>query len=226
MIRHLRAFYNPWFILPFLVWVLIGAVLLAVFDRQVLFGTVNMHHTPFLDVLMNVLTEMGNGVGIAIVLLALLLFRSCRDWWYMLTAIVCNVVPALLIQVLKAIFDAPRPFEYYKADPSWIHWEPGWGEKLFHHSFPSGHSAGVFSMCCFLSLILPRRYAWLGIVLFFFALTVGYTRMYLAAHFYADVFAGSIVGTTTTLFCFAIMRRISRRSFVLSNHTEKRSTFI
>lgn len=226
MIRHLRAFYNPWFIFPFLLWVLAGAFLLATYDKRALFGTVNMHHNPTLDVIMHALTEMGNGIGISIVLLSLLVFRSCRDWWYLLAAITCNVIPALLIQVLKGIFNAPRPFEYFKADSSWIHFEPGWGEKLFHHSFPSGHSAGVFSLCCFLSLILPKRFEWLGILLFLFALTVGYTRMYLAAHFYADVFVGSIVGTTTTLFCFAMMRRISKRSFIITNQTEKRSTLI
>lgn len=213
MIRHLRAFYNPWFIIPFLIWALTGAVLLLVFDRQVLFATVNLHHTPFLDMVMRGLTEMGNGVGIAIVLLSMLAFKSCRDWWYFAAAVVCNVVPALLIQVLKNIFDAPRPFEYYKTDPGWIHFDPSWGEKLLHHSFPSGHSAGVFSMCCFLSLILPSHRSGWGLALFFFALLVGYTRMYLAAHFYADVYVGSLLGTTATLFCFALMRRWSNRSF-------------
>jgi membrane-associated phospholipid phosphatase len=37
--------------------------------------------------------------------------------------------------------------------------------------------------------------------------------MYLAAHFYLDIFVGSILGTLTTIFCFALMRRWSNRSF-------------
>ncbi len=225
MLRRLRAFYNPWFIIPFLIWAMAGAIMLLIFDRRILFGTVNMHHTDLLDVIMHALTEMGNGVGITVVLLLLLVFKSCRNWWYALAAVMCNVVPALVIQVLKGVFNAPRPFEYYKSDPAWIHFNNAWGEKLLHHSFPSGHSAGIFSLCCFLSLILPpHRSAW-GLFLLFFALLVCYTRMYLAAHFFADVYVGSMLGTTTTLFCFALMRRLSNQSFTVVTRSTKRSTF-
>ncbi len=196
-----------------MIWAMIGVVLLVIFDRMVLFSTVNLHHTALLDTIMLIMTNLGDGIGIIPILLAMLVFQSCRNWWYLLAATICNGVPALLIQVLKGIFNAPRPFEFYKDDPSWIHFDARWGEHLLHHSFPSGHSAGVFSMCCFLSMILPSRFAWFGIVLFFLALLVGYTRMYLAAHFYADVYVGSLIGTTTTMFCFALMRRWSNRSF-------------
>ena len=228
MLRHLRASYNPWFIFPFLVWVLCGAGLLMTFDRRVLFATVNMNHTPLLDVVMYWLSKIGE-TGVPIILVSLLVFKSCRNWWYILAAAVCNGLPALLIQVLKSWFDEDRPFEWFanqKIAIDWIHFDPTWGDKLYHHSFPSGHSAGIFSLCCFLSMILPKRYTWMGVLLFILALAVGYTRMYLAAHFYADVFVGSIVGTTATLFCFAMMCRISNRSFIIVNHQDQRSTLI
>ena len=170
---------------------------------------------------MRVLTEMGNGVGIGIVLLSLLVFKACRNWWYFFAAILCNVLPAILVQILKGIFDAPRPFEYYKTDAAWIHFDPSWGEKLFHHSFPSGHSAGIFSLCCFLSLILPAHRSAFGLFFFFFAILVCYTRMYLAAHFYADVYVGSLLGTTTTIFCFALMRRWSNESYNIITRTNR-----
>ncbi len=229
MIRRLRAFYNPWFIIPFLLWALLGALLLLIFDRRALFATVNLHHTDLLDSVMNLLTGLGNGIGIVIVLLALLVFRSCRNWWYAAAAIVCNLVPGILIQVLKAAFHAPRPFKYYSTmgGADWIHYSTAWGERLMgDNSFPSGHSAGIFSLCCFLSLILPaHRSAW-GIFLFSMALLVGYTRMYLAAHFFADVYVGSMLGTTTTLFCFALMRRWSNQSFHIIARPANRNTFL
>lgn len=218
MIRRLRAFYNPWFIIPFLLWALLGAVLLLIFDRRALFGTVNLHHHAALDIIMNLLTELGNGVGITAVLLLLLIFKSCRNWWYALAAVICNAVPAIIVQILKAYFHAPRPFKYYDTmgGNDWIHYSTTWGERLMgDNSFPSGHSAGIFSLCCFLSLIMPsHRSAW-GVFLFSMALIVGYTRMYLAAHFFADVYVGSMLGTTTTLFCFALMRRWGNRSFTI-----------
>lgn len=228
MFRRVRAFYNPWFILPFLAWMLAGSILLMVFDRSQLFRTVNLHHTALLDYVMYGVTFLGDGLGIAAVLLMLLVvFRSCRNGWFVLTAIVCIVAPALLIQVVKSFVDAPRPLEFYKQDilrnAGWVHIREHW-PHLFHRSFPSGHSGGVFSLCCFLSMILPKGWARAGLLLFLLALLVAYSRMYLAAHFYLDIFVGSLLGTVTTLFCFALMRRWSNRSFRIAardGHSEK-----
>jgi membrane-associated phospholipid phosphatase len=222
LIRRYRHLYNPWFIIPFLLWVLIAGILLMIYDRQVLFSTVNMHHTYFLNVLMSKATELGNGWGIVIVLCSMLVFKSCRNWWYVIAALVCNAVPGIVIQVLKDIFDAPRPLEYFRSAP-WIHIEEGW-ERLYERSFPSGHAAGGFSLFCFLSLILPRKHAWIGLPFFFMALLICYTRLYLGAHFFADVFAGSIVGTTVTRFCFAILRRFSNWSFTIGGSEQPKTT--
>ena len=49
MIRHVRAFYNPWFVFPFIVWMLTGSLLLIIYDRDALFSVVNLHHSTFLD---------------------------------------------------------------------------------------------------------------------------------------------------------------------------------
>ena len=203
--------------IPFLLWMIAGAILFMVYGSQAIFAQVNGHHTHFWDLVMPVATYLGNGVVIVPVLLGvMMLFKSSRDWWYVLTAAACNVVPAFVIQMLKAYFNKPRPFKYYIEDSGWIHFEDFWGTRLTDHSFPSGHSAGVFSMCCFLSMILPKRYQWIGALLFCIALFVGYTRMYLAAHFYRDVYVGSIIGTTVTIFCFALMRQWSKRSFEIT----------
>ncbi len=187
--------------------------MLATFDRKQLFEAVNAHHTATTDGLMHNLTNFGDGTAITGILILLLAVPKFRNWWYVIAAVVCNAIPALVIQVLKGIFNAPRPFEYYKNDPSWIHFSKDWGSMLYHHSFPSGHSGGAFSVFCFLALLLPRKYRWLGLPLFFFALTVGYTRLYLAAHFFADVYVGSIVGTVVTLVIFLLMKGLIPRFY-------------
>lgn len=217
MFRRVRAFYNPWFIYPFLIWMLAGSTLWFIFNSRELFRAVNTHHTASLDYLMRAITEIGDGMGTTIILLLMVVcFKSCRNWWFVLAAIFCNVVPAALIQGIKSYVQAPRPLEYYKLeilrDPDWIHIAHQW-PHLFHRSFPSGHSGSVFSMCCFISMILPSGWGRGGLALFFLALLVAYSRMYLAAHFFADIFVGSMLGTVTTMFCFALMRRWSNRSF-------------
>ena len=222
MFRRVRAFYNPWFVMPFLAWMLTGSILLMVYNRDIIFKTVNMHHTTFLDYFMRGVTEIGDGTGTTIILMSMVLFfKSCRNWWYVLAAILCNVAPALLIQCIKSLVQAPRPLEFYKLDASWIHIHEHW-PHLFYRSFPSGHSGSVFSMCCFLSMILPQGWGRMGLVLFFVALLVAYSRMYLAAHFYADIFVGSMLGTLGTIFCFALMRRWSNRSFQIERRVSGR----
>jgi membrane-associated phospholipid phosphatase len=62
-------------------------------------------------------------------------------------------------------------------------------------SFPSGHTCGAFSLYCLLSMLLVPKYKWLGMVCFIFAISTAYSRIYLAAHFFEDVYAGSIIGT-------------------------------
>ena len=224
MFRRVRAFYNPWFVLPFLVWMLIGGILLLVYNRQVLFATVNMNHSDLLDNIMLRLTDMGDGLGVTIILGSMMVFfKSCRNWWYILAAIVCNLFPSILVQAIKSIVHAPRPLSYYGEAP-WIHVREHW-EHLYHRSFPSGHSASVFSMCCFLSMILPTGWDKFGAGLFVIALLVAYSRMYLAAHFYADIFVGSILGTTGTIFLFALMRRWSNRSFrIVTSRSDRNIT--
>ena len=194
---------------------LTGSLLLLIYDKDILFKTVNLHHTSILDYFMRGITEIGDGIGVSVILLSMMVFfKSCRNWWYILAALFCNLAPSLLIQCIKSFVQAPRPLEFYKLDPSWIHIHEHW-PHLFHRSFPSGHSGSVFSLCCFLSMILPKGWSRFGLVLFFVAILVAYSRMYLAAHFYADIFVGSMLGTIGTIFCFALMRRWSNRSFTI-----------
>lgn len=224
LLRHLRASYNPWFMIPFILWMIAGILLFASFGRDELFRAVNQNHTPFLDTVMWCATFIGDGLGSAIILLSMMLFfRSCRNWWYVLAAVVCNIAPAILIQVIKNIVQAPRPFEYYKLDAAWIHYLDNW-DKLHHNSFPSGHSGSVFSMCCFLSMILPKGQLRIGLGLFVLALLVAYSRMYLAAHFYADIFVGSLLGTIGSVLCMALMRHVGKRSFRIVHPQPNRKT--
>jgi membrane-associated phospholipid phosphatase len=205
--------YNRWFLWPFLIWVIVGGIIWVSADRREVFEIVNRHHTSVADGLLNAYTNLGDGMAIGFILLTLFGAPAFRNLWFAVTAVACNVLPALMVQVIKLIVAAPRPLRYWEQDSAWIHMADGWRKLEGHHSFPSGHTAGAFSLFCFLSLLLPKRFAPLGVVLFFLALMVGYSRMYLAAHFYADVYVGSIVGTLTTLGVYALMHRLQPRFY-------------
>ena len=181
-----------------------GGVLLYLYDKQLLFAAVNTRHTPPGDMLMYQVSRLGEGGVITAVLLVMWATRYFRNAWFFVAALLCTALPALVVQALKRTFDAPRPLHYFN-DALWIHVHADW-PRYYHHSFPSGHAAGAFSFFCFLACLLPSRHRWIGLVFFMLALLVACSRLYLAAHFFADVYAGSIAGTGVMLAGFAVMR--------------------
>jgi membrane-associated phospholipid phosphatase len=150
------------------------------------------------------ITHLGTGAVIIFLSLLLLLKKRFRNPPFLLLMAVVYTVPFLLTQLLKNTYLEPRPLKYFN-HAEWIHLVPG-QQMNYHLSFPSGHSEGVFAWLCFMSLLLPKKYAFLGFFFFLLALTVMYSRIYLSQHFFADVYAGSIIGGLGAFFCFLIMR--------------------
>ncbi len=200
--------YNPFFLLPFLVWVIAGGLLLMNFSNKDLFSAVNSHYNDTADVFMYYITWLGQGVVITTVLFLLFAIPRFRTFWYFITALLCNLLPFFIQQLLKSYYDSPRPLNYFKHAP-WIHISKDWPELLYR-SYPSGHSEGAFCFLCFLSLLLPHKYRAAGLIFFLLALTVCYSRMYLAAHFFADVYAGSIVGTVMCILIYSVIEHLKR----------------
>lgn len=205
----LRPYLQTKSLRPFLlclgVWMLTGGLMLSLEEDRSLFRFFNGLHTPFLDRLMPVVTTLGEGLFIIVALLALLLLKRYRNWRFLLLMVACILTPFLMVQLLKNIILAPRPIAYFQ-EASWIHVVEG---ETVHRalSFPSGHTAGIFSAICFVALLLPRRYAGLIVILFLVGLAVGMSRMYLAQHFFADVYAGSLISVAVTLMVFVGVQR-------------------
>lgn len=180
-------------------------MLLCFFNRDILFATVNTNHTPAADMIFYYVSQMGEAYSIIICLLVLFGIQSFRNWWYFVAALVCNILPTITEQWLKHFFNSPRPLNYYN-HAAWIHVADGW-PQLMSDSFPSGHSTGSFAFFCFLSFLLKERYRKFGILFFILALAVCYSRIYLAAHFFTDVYAGSLIGGSMCIILFSILRK-------------------
>lgn len=203
--------YNKYFLLPFLLWVVAGGLLLAFYDKQFLFQTINGRHSALSDTFMYAATWMGEATVIIPVLILVLTLPGHRSLWQTILAIACNAIPMVVSQILKSYYDQPRPLAFFH-NAAWIHKLPNW-PALYYRSFPSGHSEGAFAFFCFMSLLLSDKHRWLGLVFFAAAITVAYSRVYLSAHFFADVYTGSIVGTTCCMLMYFLLNRFVYPSF-------------
>lgn len=192
-----------YFIIMFLIWLIAGGFFLWREQDRSVYLAINNQHTPFKDLLLPYITHIGEAAVIVTILLLLLLLPRFRNPKFILAMVVCNISPFLITQAIKGLVNAPRPLKYF-AEAAWINRVAG--QPLnYDYSFPSGHSEGSFAFLCFLSLLLPGKQAWIGIFLFLAALSVGYSRIYLSQHFYADVFIGSTIGTLCCLISFVLI---------------------
>lgn len=189
-----------YFNLVFIPFAIAGILVILLTDQRNLFLQINRIHSPAADVFFSYFTWIGNGVIFGIVCV-ILLFRKLSDG---ILATASLALSSILAQVLKKVFfpGFHRPLKWFA--PEEIHMVEGLKHHL-HHSFPSGHSCSVFALCFLLTLLIPDR-KW-GFVLAFIALLGGYSRIYLAQHFFEDVYAGAWLGVLSTLIVYVLFEK-------------------
>ena len=162
------------------------------FSKEAIYFAVNSRHCSFADQIAPYVTDLGNGWTAIILSIAIILFNY-RKAFLMASS---YAITSLLAQVVKYIFDAPRPTLYFKDQLSHIHLVKG-VDMLQYHSFPSGHTVTAFSAAVVI-VYLTKNKKW-GILLLVVAAAIGYSRMYLSQHFFEDVTAGSVLGVVITV---------------------------
>ncbi|MDX8390740.1 MAG: phosphatase PAP2 family protein [Mariprofundaceae bacterium] len=154
-----------------------------------LFAFINGAHSPIADVMMGIISGFGDGLVVALLIACVTLVRFRLG----LAALAAFLLSGLVTQVLKRLFDTPRP-------PALLENVHILGHPLHAHSFPSGHatSAGVMLMLALLLWKWNDWRAWLAAMLFFLA---AYGRIYGGVHFPIDVIVGLIIGMGSMHYC-------------------------
>jgi membrane-associated phospholipid phosphatase len=192
---------NAWFFAPFLLWIVAGAILqIFFFSHEELFLAINSFHAPWADVFMTGLTYVGDGITFGIMLAVFLAMRKYRMF---LHAGCVLLLVTILVQTAKHFFNAPRPIKYFE-NPGIIH-TVKWVTVHGGCSFPSGHTTTAFAMFCFLALITRNKV--IGLVYVMLAFVAAWSRIYLAQHFFIDVYVGSIIGTSSSLLLYMVFEK-------------------
>jgi membrane-associated phospholipid phosphatase len=153
-------------------------------DTQV-FMLFNMQGYPkWLDRFMWLATQLGNMLTAFVIafLLFMLNFRRLA-----ILIIFGTLTLWLLVEIIKALSDRDRPF--LTLEKTRI---IGWREK--GDSFPSGHTTQIFFL---MTLFIYHFQLGMGesIALYTVAALVGFTRIYIGAHYPRDVIAGLVLGS-------------------------------
>jgi membrane-associated phospholipid phosphatase len=145
----------------------------------------NMQGYPrWLDRFMWFATQLGNMLTAFIAAFLLFIMNYSR---LAIEIILGTITLWLLVEMIKALSDRDRPF--LTLDKTRV---IGWREK--GDSFPSGHTTQIFFM---MTLFIHHFQLGVGesIALYAIAALVGFTRIYVGAHYPRDVIAGMVLGS-------------------------------
>jgi membrane-associated phospholipid phosphatase len=149
------------------------------------FMLLNMRGYPrWLDRFMGFSTQLGNMLAAFIFALLLFLLNYRR----LALEIVFGILTLwLLVEMIKTLSDRERPF--FTLDKTRVI-----GRREKGDSFPSGHTAQTFFL---MTLIIHGFQLGMGesIALYAVAALVGFTRIYVGAHYPRDVMAGIVLGS-------------------------------
>lgn len=189
----------------FILFELITARYISVFDRFDQMRIVNNWHAYKLDYLFRGLTFAGE----LLIPVGLLIYFFVKKRAWVIPFLLSYATSTLIVQGLKhfVFASALRPYAYFKAvDIPW-YFVPG-VEMNEYFSFPSGHTAAAWFCFVWVALLINTR--WAGIMMAILACGVGISRVYLFQHFPIDVAVGAFIGIScSTIFYFLYYDKIA-----------------
>ncbi len=155
---------------------------------------------PVLDILMPAITELGSFVFITILLVIIFLIAKFKSKEEMKNIILICIVSVLFVGlitlILKYIVNEPRPFMAL----SNVHLLVVEDDL---RSFPSGHTATIFSLITCLTLNIKeyvKHYKAVSCILVVYGIIIGFSRIYVGVHYPIDVIFGAAIGICGSIF--------------------------
>lgn len=184
---------KKYFFIPYCLFFIFCTILLIILKKGEDVIAVNSIHNGVLDYSAEYLTYLGDGIAVMIFALLFFIFSKVKYSFYIVQSFLLS---GLISQIIKHIYDIPRPKAFFAHSNILLHYVNG-VSVYSHHSFPSGHTATIFSFMLLLSFITNNKY--MSGIYFISALIIAMTRIYLAQHFLLDVYVASFIGIISTV---------------------------
>lgn len=168
---------------------------LIVLDRQIFLFFNNTIASPIFDIIFPFITEEKNWIipGLIALIIFVIVKKKQAIPVIILIIITFALTDLIAYRFLKPLFGRLRP-----CNPAYfnngIHIFLKGGRFLFghnpHFAFPSNHAANIFGLATMLTLFYRNRFYYF----YFFALLIGFSRIYIGVHYPLDIFGGAILG--------------------------------
>jgi undecaprenyl-diphosphatase len=139
--------------------------------------------------------------ALGLILLAIAWRRGSDRWTRIFLAmLIAMAIAGITDHVIKSIVPRPRPS---------VHAEIHWGGPRFsskYQSFPSGHVGASSAFFCTLFLARQR----IGFAFLAIPILIGFSRMYLGAHYLSDVVCAAVLGFLCALLVWELMLQRSQ----------------
>lgn len=155
----------------------------------------------FFDVFMPFISDLSNFyIPLGILWVWLIVKKSIKTRTVAIAILLLiGLSEGLSSDVLKPIFDRPRPYDTLSHVHLYDRMKKTWqitpmlaaAVEGGSRSLPSSHATNIFAAAFFLSVYFRKLWP----LLYLIAILVGYSRIYLGVHFPSDVLFGAIVGT-------------------------------
>ncbi|OEK04643.1 phosphatase PAP2 family protein [Roseivirga misakiensis] len=165
----------------------------------------NDRHSPVLDTFFKYWTYLGDGALLGVLGLVLLL----TNYYRLLMFLIAVALQTVFVHIFKQWLSAgePRPKTFFADQIDTLNFVEGVTVRGYD-SFPSGHTASGFTLFFFLVLLVKN--VALRITLFFTAVLVGLSRVYLLQHFARDIYVGSLFGVLSVLLAYRFFYKQSQ----------------
>ncbi len=196
---------NAWFTVPYLIFLALGLTYTLLTPHGAELVAFNQYRAEPLNTFFIYATKLGEPKFVGLLVLAAGAYR----FRYGVLMLLAGLFVWPVAYLSKHYIGMPRPKLWLETldIEHLVTVVPGVNQLYGYHSMPSGHTMLAFAAFGLAALLLPFRYRALGLLFFWTALMVGFSRMFLVQHFLRDVLSGSVFGVLVADLVWQLYRR-------------------